>query len=111
MNAFPTFEKSPCIILKGKWFCITGKFDGYARSELEAFVERNGGTFTANVSKDTDYLIIGSKGTRCCSFACCSRVVEKAVELRQRGASLKFIKESDFILCIKMTEPDMNAST
>jgi len=91
------YAKSPAISFDGKSFCLTGMFDGHERTDLERDVEGKGGTFTANVSEETDYLVIGSKGTRCCSFSCCERVVEKAVELRKDGASLQFIKESDFL--------------
>ncbi|VGO11591.1 hypothetical protein PDESU_00136 [Pontiella desulfatans] len=91
------YTTNPEISFEGKSFCLTGVFDGYKRTDLEHCVEGNGGTFTPNVSEGTDYLVIGSKGTRCCSFACCTRVVEKAVELKKHGASLEFIKESDFL--------------
>lgn len=91
------YTPNPAISFDGKSFCLTGKFDGYERTDLERYVERKGGTFTPNVSEETDYLVIGSKGTRCCSFSCCTRVVEKAVELRKNGASLQFIKEPDFL--------------
>jgi NAD-dependent DNA ligase len=95
----PDFEyaTNPALSFDGKRFCLTGEFDGHERIELEHCVARKGGTFTPNVSDQTDYLVIGSKGTRCCSFSCCKRVVEKAVDLRKQGASLQFIKESDFL--------------
>lgn len=91
------YTVNPVISFDGQSFCLTGEFNGHDRTDLECDVERKCGTFTANVSEETDYLVIGSKGTRCCSFSCCERVVEKAVELRAQGASLQFIKESDFL--------------
>jgi NAD-dependent DNA ligase len=91
------YTTNPVLSFDGKSFCLTGKFDGYERTELQRCVARKGGLFTANVSEETDYLVIGSQGTRCCSFSCCKRVVEKAVELKKHGASLHFIKESDFL--------------
>jgi NAD-dependent DNA ligase len=91
------YTTNPAISFDGKSFCLTGMFDGHRRTVLERNVESNGGTFTPGVSEETDYLVIGSKGTRCCSFACCARVVEKAVDLKKHGASLQFIKESDFL--------------
>ena len=91
------YAKDPVLSFAGRSFCLTGMFDGYERTDLECCVERKGGTFTANVSEETAYLVIGSKGTRCCSFSCCTRVVEKAVELKKQGASLQFIRETDFL--------------
>ena len=71
------YATNPALSFAGKSFCLAGKFDGYERTDLERCVENKGGIFTANVSEETDYLVIGSKGTRCCSFSCCTRVVEK----------------------------------
>lgn len=93
----PAYTSNPQIAFKGKRFCFTGEFSGCERTDLERYVESKGGIFTANVSEETDYLVIGSKGTRCCSFSCCARVVEKAVDLKKQGAPLLFIKESDFL--------------
>lgn len=97
LNPDLEYTPNPVISFDGKSFCLTGKFDGYERTDLERHVEGKGGTFTPTVSEETDYLVIGSKGIRCCSFACCTRVVEKAVDLKKHGASLQFIKESDFL--------------
>lgn len=97
MNPDIEYTTNPAISFDGKSFCLAGIFDGYQRTDLERDVESNGGAFTPNVSEKTDYLVIGSKGTRCCSFSCCVRVVEKAVELKKCGASLQFINESDFL--------------
>ena len=91
------YTTNPAISFDGKSFCLTGKFDGYSRPELERYVASKGGTFTPSANEETDYLVIGSKGIRCCSFSCCTRVVEKAIDLKTEGASLQFIKESDFL--------------
>lgn len=91
------YTENPRISFAGKIFCLAGKFDGHGRPALERQVAQRGGSFTPNVSEETDYLVIGSRGTRCCSFACCTRVVEKAVVLRKQGAALQFIREADFL--------------
>jgi hypothetical protein len=97
LNPDLEYTQNPTISFDGKNFCLAGKFDGRGRPELEHAVARKGGNFTPNVSEETDYLVVGSQGIRCCFFACCTRVVEKAVGLRKSGASLQFIKESDFL--------------
>lgn len=91
------YTTDPIISFEGKRFCLTGMFDGHERTILERDVERRGGTFTPTVNEETDYLVIGSKGIQCCSFSCCGRVVKKAIDLKKSGASLQFIKESDFL--------------
>lgn len=94
------YATNPAITFDGKRFCLTGVFDGRQRTDLERSVESKGGCYTPNVSEETDYLVIGSKGTRCCSFSCCARVVEKAVALKQQGAPFQLIKESDFLAAL-----------
>ena len=91
------YTLNPQIFFEAKSFCFTGVFDGYERGYLNRYVESRGGKSTANVSDETDYLIIGSKGTRCCSFSCCKRVVEKALDLKKSGATLQLIQEIDFL--------------
>jgi NAD-dependent DNA ligase len=91
------YTPHPELSFAGKSFCLTGKFDGYDRTALQRQLASKGGSYTANVSEETDYLVIGSQGTRCCSFSCCKRVVERAVELKDLGAPMLFIKESDFM--------------
>lgn len=45
----------------GKTFCITGIFKNFntSRGEMVALIEQQGGVVTQNVSKTTDYLILG----------------------------------------------------
>ncbi len=100
LNPDLAYTTDPQLSFAGKSYCLTGKFDGYERVALQRHVRSLGGIYTANVSPETDYLVVGSKGTRCCSFSCCARVVEKALELREAGASLQFIKEADFLAAL-----------
>lgn len=43
----------------GKKFVITGKFEGFSRSDIVQIIEDNGGTAAGSVSKKTDYVIAG----------------------------------------------------
>lgn len=94
------YARKPSIAFAGKYFCLAGKFDGHGRPDLERQLASRGGSFTANVSETTDYLVIGSQGIRCCTFACCTRVVEKAVALKKNGATLRLIREADFMAAL-----------
>jgi NAD-dependent DNA ligase len=91
------YTVNPNLSFEGKNFCFAGKFDGRERSELEHYVKSKGAAHTPNVSPKTDFLVIGSVAIRCCSFSCCVRVVEKAVELKAGGAPLQLIREADFL--------------
>lgn len=46
--------------LKGKSFVFTGEMTGYARKELENVVREQGAKPSSSVSKQTDFLVIGS---------------------------------------------------
>jgi|SaaInlStandDraft_1057018.scaffolds.fasta_scaffold44237_4 NAD-dependent DNA ligase len=88
--------KSPLIYL-GKLFCFVGAFDGFERSDLRGYVESKGAKSSHDVSERTDVLIIGSRSTRCCTFSCCDRVIEKAKELSEKGSKLQIIGEEAFL--------------
>lgn len=47
--------------LTGKTFVITGSFENYGRSELEAMAVGAGGKVSSSVSKNTTYLLAGEK--------------------------------------------------
>ncbi len=91
------YTTNPTISFDGKRFCLVGIFDGHRRTVLERKIASKGGSFTPTASDDTDYLVLGSKGVRCCSFSCCTRVVEKAIDFKKHGSSLQFIKEAEFL--------------
>ena len=47
--------------LSGQTFVITGTLDNYSRQDVVDMIESNGGSVTNSVSKNTDYLIYGTK--------------------------------------------------
>jgi len=86
----------PNISFSGKTFCFTGVSKRAKRSDLELQIKALGGSFTNNVSKTTDYLIIGDGGNPCWAFACYGRKVEAAVGLRKQGHPISLVHEFDF---------------
>ncbi len=77
-------------------FCFTGKSTRASRDEIADIVVNIGGQFNNNVTKKTDYLIVGNDGNPCWAYACYGRKIEKAIELRKVGGKIKIINEVDF---------------
>ena len=45
----------------GLRFVVTGRLDGFTRSEAEAFIKDRGGQVSSSVSKKTDYVVVGEE--------------------------------------------------
>lgn len=86
----------PEIEFKGKSFCFTGASSKSTRNEIKQALESLDGIFHENVTKKTDYLVIGDFGNPCWAYACYGRKVEKAVKLRKEGRQVVIIHENDF---------------
>ena len=84
--------------LSGKSFLFTAKLSAMGRGEAEKLVEKLGGEIATGVSKDLDFLVIGSEGYRDREKG---TKWLKAEALIQKGAAMKIISEEDFF---KMTE-------
>lgn len=88
--------KSPNLSIESKCFCFTGKSSRAKRSDIQEIVEKNSGLFSNNVTKETDYLIVGDEGNPCWAFSCYGRKVEKAVSMRKSGHNIVIVHENDF---------------
>jgi hypothetical protein len=87
---------SPEILFKDKLFCFTGSSQKASRIEIKKIVQGLEGSFSNNLRKDVDYLVIGSDGSSCWTFTCYGRKVEKAVNMRKKGSKLLIVHENDF---------------
>ncbi len=86
----------PIVEFEGKTFCISGILQRGTRQDVESEIIRHGGIPVNNISKKTDYLIIGDNGNPAWAFACYGRKVEKALGLRKEGHTIVLIHEYDF---------------
>lgn len=86
----------PEVEIPGKLFCFTGESYRSTRAEIRDEVERLGGTFRPNVSKKTDFLVVGNAGNPCWAYSCYGRKIEEAMNLRKEGAKVQIINETDF---------------
>lgn len=86
----------PEISFDGSLFCFTGESSRFTRKGLAELVKGLGGNTSPSVTKKLNYLVIGSDGNPCWSYACYGRKVEKAIELRKQGVRLLIVHENDF---------------
>lgn len=86
----------PEIDFENKTFCFTGASTKATRKDFENLIPSLGGTFSKNVTKKTDYLIIGCNGNTCWAYSCYGRKVEQAINLRKSGSKIIIIHENDF---------------
>ena len=74
--------------LNGEMFVISGTLDTMSRDEAHSLIESNGGSFQAHITKETTYLLVGSKPSQ-------SKLV-KANKL-----SIRVIDEKTFLVMVK----------
>lgn len=86
----------PEISFENKTFSFTGTSTRAKRNEIAEIIIKKGGSFNNNVTKHTDYLIVGGDGNPCWAFSCYGRKVEKAVQMRKEGSQIVIVHENDF---------------
>ncbi|MEG1492556.1 MAG: exonuclease domain-containing protein [Oscillospiraceae bacterium] len=84
-----------CFDISGKRFCLTGEFELGDRSGVESALSRKGGIPVAGVTKKTDCLVVGSKGSEAWSNGNYGTKVKKAMELQEKGIAIRILKEQD----------------
>lgn len=77
--------------MEGLTFVITGVLECIERDEAKSLIERYGGKVTGNVSKKTNYLVMG----RDCGQSKCEKVSVPVPE-RKRSETLNYSHLSNF---------------
>lgn len=82
--------------VEGKVFCLTGVFMAGKRAIVEDRVKLAGGIIISNITKNLDFLVIGTLSSRDWKFTSHGRKIEKAINYRDEdGAKLKIIAEEN----------------
>lgn len=85
----------PDIIFEGKRFSFTGKFT-HSRPDFEKFVILAGSTCHKNISRETDYVVIGETGSEGWKHPTGGNKIKDAVALRDKGYGIKIVREQHF---------------
>lgn len=81
-------------------FCFTGESSRYSRTEIASLIQKAGGIYKNNITKKTNYLIVGCKGNECWAFCSYGRKIEQAMKYRKEGLAIQIIHEKDFWDCL-----------
>lgn len=92
-----------CFDISGKVFCLTGEFKVGTRNQVEAYFISHGGIAGKNVTKKTDYLIVGELGSDMWSSGNYGTKVKKAMELQEKGSSIVIVRESEASITLQQS--------
>lgn len=88
--------------IQGKHIVVSGEFEYGERNEVCALIEAAGGINDTNVKKATNYVVVGAKGSENWKTGKYGGKIQKAMELKARGAEIEIVAENDFILALKL---------
>lgn len=92
-TSLPFTAPPPHVIFAGRDYVLTGKFASGPRVHCERLVVERGGRCGSTVTRRTDYLVVGTFGSRDWVHSAYGRKIEKAVEYRAGGVPLAIISE------------------
>lgn len=96
------FDELEEITFESKRFCLTGNFLYGGKDLCESKILKCGGEVLTNVTKKLDFLVVGSLGSPDWKHGNFGNKVEKAIEYRSIGSSLKIIHEESWSYFVKM---------
>jgi NAD-dependent DNA ligase len=91
--SLPINEPLPDITFSNKSFLFTGTCAFGTRKQCQVAVESLGGTLANSVTRDLDYLVLGTYVTGSWAHESFGRKIEKAMDYRGRGLPLFIITE------------------
>ena len=88
---------NPESIFYGRTVVITGTLSSMVRASAHQAIADVGGNIGGNVTRETDFLIVGQQDYRVVGDDGMSGKQEKAVKLIEKGAMLEILSEDDFL--------------
>jgi NAD-dependent DNA ligase len=93
VSELPFDRPQPEIEFIHHFFVFTGRFAFGPRAECEKEVRRLGGWVEKGITKGTDYLVVGTFGSRDWAQSSFGRKIEKAVAYREAGEPIRIVTE------------------
>ncbi len=89
------------LCFENKSICITGNFNYGSRKDIEELIACANGICKKSVSRNTDYVIVGSLGSPDWTCGNYGTKIKRALELQNQGSDLQIVKEENFIEVLK----------
>ena len=90
-------KHNPDSIFYGRTVVFTGALSSMVRSEAQQIIADIGGIIGNNVTKDTDFLVVGQQDYRIVGDDGMSSKQEKAIKLIEKGSALEILSEDNFL--------------
>ena len=100
-TALPLDAPPPEFIWRDAVFVFTGKFAFGTRSQCQRCVAALGALCDSDVTRRTNYLVIGTFGSRDWVHTSFGRKIEKAVSLRDAGSPIAITTEDHWVGCLE----------
>lgn len=95
------FDDDPLVIHEGNVFVLTGGFLYGTRSVCQKAIEKRGGIAESNVTKRTNYLVVGSTASPDWIVANFGLKIQKAAEMAASGDyEIAIIREADWVMAL-----------
>lgn len=85
------------IIFLNMNFCLSGTFNSGSKDDIENKIIEKGGIISKGVNSKLNYLIVGGSGSDAWKFGNYGGKVQKAMELNEKGKSIKILGEEDLL--------------
>lgn len=89
----PLTKPAPPVFFKEHTFCLTGRFFWGSRRACEQEVSDRGGRAHPRVTREVNYLVLGTLGSTDWIHSTHGRKIEYAIELKQKGGPVAIISE------------------
>jgi DNA polymerase-3 subunit epsilon len=90
-------KHNPGSIFYGRTVVFTGTLSSMVRASAHQTIADVGGNIGGNVTRDTDFLIVGQQDYRVVGDDGMSTKQEKAIKLIEKGSMLEILSEDDFL--------------
>ena len=84
-----------CLSLFGKNICLSGEFDFGCKDEVAAILLEKGAFVQPTITKKTNVLLVGGKGSSAWSSGNYGSKIKKALELQAKGNEILIVREAD----------------